>query len=129
MNQNTLNYPLPKFLFILFHELAHQFQYKKYGEEKMLELYLQRISISEAAKFMFNVENVADEFGVRKIQSLKRKGLIDFSKNDVIKGYENSSPSKLEFFIRGFREQIKSAKINDTKEISEFLYNIIKSEV
>jgi len=64
------------FLFVLFHELAHQYQYKKYGNKAMLDIYFDEMSLDDAAKFMLNVEHVADEYAVRKLKQIIRKGLI-----------------------------------------------------
>lgn len=129
LHPNVLRYGLPKFLFILFHELAHQFQFRKYGEEKMLELYLEEISIKDAAEYMFGVEKVADEFGMRKVSTLKRKGLINFSDGQVNKSYAGFTPSRFEYMIKEFRKELKLAKIDNPKKISEFLYNMIKIEM
>ena len=35
-SENVFKQPLPLFLFSVFHEFAHQYQFKKFGKEKML---------------------------------------------------------------------------------------------
>ena len=62
INNVVLNRSLEFALFVIFHEVAHQYQYKKYGEEKMYELYKDEISIEEGAKFMKEIELTADNF-------------------------------------------------------------------
>ena len=48
-NKTIFNQTLSNFLFIIFHEIAHQYQYKKYGDDKMYEFYLGDIDVKEAA--------------------------------------------------------------------------------
>jgi len=126
INPMNLNFSLGKFLFILFHELAHQYQFKKYGIEKMMEIYNQEMNIMDAGKFMHDVEKVADEFGLKKMNSLKRKGIVDFSNYDVKKGYENSTPQQFVQMIQYFRNELVKNNITDPKKISEFIYNMVK---
>ena len=70
INKILLNANLEHALFVIFHETAHQYQYKKYGEDIMYDCYLGEISDNDAAKFMKKTEEVADEFAIRKIKQL-----------------------------------------------------------
>jgi hypothetical protein len=128
LNPNILNYSLGKALFVLFHEMAHQYQFKKYGKEKMGEMYTEEISLSDAAKFLQKTENVADEFAVRKLKSLERKGLIKLNDYDIKKGYEHMSIPQIEHMVNYFRNVAKQSKSNNIDEISEYLYNMVKME-
>jgi hypothetical protein len=128
LTPRTLENTLGRFLFILFHELAHQYQFKKYGMEKMLELYSDEMDLKEAAQFMKQVESVADEFAVRKLKNLERKGLITPSRSDMFKGYDGISLERLEIMIDMFRNQLRKSNITGAKNISEFLYNMVKIE-
>ena len=71
INKIALNQRLEYLLFIIFHETAHQYQFKKYGEDIMYECYLGDISVEEAAKLMKHTEEVADEFAGKKIKQLQ----------------------------------------------------------
>lgn len=122
------NFSLSRFLFILFHELAHQYQFKKYGEEIMYDVYNNKITVKDAALFMKNVEDVADEFGMRKLQQLRRLGVINYKDNEIDMGYGNT-PNKYYFLIEEVRKLLKEKNITDSAEISEILYNWVKVEV
>jgi hypothetical protein len=128
LNPSILNYTLGKALFIIFHELAHQYQFKKYGKEKMLELYEDHITLSDAAKFMYNVEQVADEFAVRKLKSLEKKGLIEIDKLDLQKAYDNVSTHMLQALISNFRNRMRQQNVTGSDKVAEFLYNMVKIE-
>ena len=65
---------LPKALYIIFHEIAHQYQFKKYGADKMYECYTGDLSDEEAADLIKRVEEVADEFALKKVRQLINLG-------------------------------------------------------
>ena len=128
INKSVLNNSLEYVLFVIFHEVAHQYQYKKYGEQKMYDFYNDEISVMEAAKFMQYTENIADDFGARKIRELQRKGLID-SKFISPQTYKTISSNQLVAFIERMRSQMRSSNITSPDKISEFFYNTIKKEI
>ena len=95
----------------------------------MYDVYNDKISLNDAANFMKNVENVADEFGVRKLQQLRRLGFIDYKDIEVTKSYENASPVRFYLLIDQVRKLLKGKNITDSSEISEIFYNWVKVEV
>lgn len=128
INNVVLNSSLEVALFAIFHEIAHQYQYKKYGIEKMYEFYNDEISVIETAKFMKEVETIADSFASRKIRELQKMGLI--SRNFVpIEMYKNVSESQLASFISNIRSQLRSKNITSPDDISEFWYNLLKNQL
>lgn len=128
INNVVLNSSLEVALFTIFHEIAHQYQYKKYGIEKMYEFYNDEISVIETAKFMKEVETIADSFASRKIRELQKMGLI--SRNFVpIEIYKNVSESQLASFINNIRSQLRSKNITSPDDISEFWYNLLKNQL
>ena len=128
INSTALNLKLPMLLFVLFHEVAHQYQYKKYGAEKMYEFYNREIPIKEAVDFMRKVELVADEFGSRKVREFQNKGYID--KNFVPPKVYASVPDQFfGTFISNLRNEMESKNVSSPTEISELIYNKIKKQV
>ena len=128
INIIVLKRSLEDALFSIFHEIAHQYQYKKYGIEKMYEFYNDELSVIETAEFMKEVETVADSFASRKIRELQKMGLI--SRNFVpIEMYKNVSESQLASFISNIRSQLRSKNITSPDDISEFWYNLLKNQL
>ena len=128
INNKVMSLPLPLIVFIIFHEIAHQYQYKKYGLEKMSEFYFDKISLKDAAKFMKSVELVADEFADRKIREIQKKFDV-FPGYKPVKIYKNIPESYLENFIESVRKDIKNSGVTSVEEIATILYNKIKSEL
>jgi len=109
-----------KFLYALFHEIAHQYQYKKYGEKKMYEFYIGEVPIEELAKFMQLIEKTADKFAIGKLKQLG----FGWSGKGV---YEDVPLSHFIKFIAQIREKIKTEGITDYRNVSKFMYNYIKN--
>jgi hypothetical protein len=114
-------------LFIIFHELAHQHQFKKYGAEKMYELYSGDISLPDAVKFLRYTENVADQFGMRKCRELAKNGILDTSKIITKGGYDNYNDKAFEAQIVTIAKKVKEANLTSPEQISEMMYNWIKN--
>ena len=127
VNSVTLKQSLPFLLFVVFHEVAHQYQFKKYGEDVMYDCYLGDISEEQAAKFMKKTEEVADEFATRKIRELQKRELIGpFTPPQV---YKNIPMEKITMMVNNFRSDMKRKNIDSPTKISEYFYNMVKSEL
>lgn len=128
ISTKVLQLPLPMIVFIIFHEIAHQYQYKKYGLEKLSEFYFDKISLKDAAKFMKNVELVADEFADRKIREIQKKFGV-FSGYKPVKVYKNIPEVHLENFIEFIRKEVRDSGVTSLEDIAEILYNKIKGKL
>lgn len=128
INNSVLNSDFSFFLFVLFHEIAHQYQFKKYGIELMYKIYTGEIGIDEAAKFVKNVEDVADEFGVRKVRQIESLygDKIKVSSSGLYKPYKNMPLSSLKYMITNIIKVLKENNYKDITDISEIMYNHIK---
>jgi hypothetical protein len=128
INKIALNQRLEYLLFIIFHETAHQYQFKKYGEDIMYECYLGDISVEEAAKLMKHTEEVADEFAGKKIKQLQKQGLLDkgFIPPSL---YKNAPISQIVAMVGFYRSQLKQQNITTPDKISEFFYNMVKNNI
>lgn len=124
INNDVLKMSLPYVLYVIFHELAHQYQYRKYGIDKMYDLYLGKISIKEGAIWLKNIEEVADDFAIRKLrQVVKSTNKMNISK--IKKNYDNIPLEQYEKLVSSIISLIKKEDFTDKNEISEILYNNI----
>jgi hypothetical protein len=113
-------------LFIIFHELAHQYQFKKYGEEKMMGLYLNEIPLDEAAESMAKYEAVADEFAIRKVRELQQKKLLPMDVK-ARKGYGNyPSPQIFKGMLEKIRTELTRSGVDNIDKAAEYIYNMVK---
>jgi hypothetical protein len=124
-SEGVFKQPLPLFLFTVFHEFAHQHQFRKYGKEKMMELYTDKISNEEGAKIMREIELVADEFAIRKLRELQKYGHLQ---NMVLpRGfYKNTPMESFVAMVKHLKSHIKDMGLKTPEEISNVFYNWLK---
>lgn len=124
-NTNIFKLPITEFLFTIFHEIAHQYQYKKYGIEKMTNFYSEDLPIEEAAKFMRHTEIVADDLATRKLREIQKYGYLQ--NLNIPKGYYKLAPlSQFEKLIENIKWALPNLKNADPEKRNEILYNWIK---
>jgi len=127
INPSAFNQSLINFLFTLFHEIAHQYQYEKYGHQKMTEIYTNRLSIDEAANFMFNIEIVADEFATRKLRELVKLGYLDKNTKLPTGFYKTLPIDNFKRLISTVKSKIPNVEDKTPEQINKVLYNWIKN--
>lgn len=127
INSIAIRQKLEFLLFLIFHEVAHQYQFKKYGVDVMYDCYLGDITEREAAEFMKKTEEVADEFAARKIRQLQKMGLI--GQYNPPQMYKNVPIQQITMMISGYRNDMRRKNINSQLKVSEYFYNLVKSEL
>ena len=128
INKQILSRRLEDALFVILHEISHQYQFKKYGEDIMYDCYIGELSNEEAADFMKHTEEVADEFAGRKMRQLQNKGLI--SKNfRSPQMYKNLPIQQVSMMVQQYKNQMRRMNINSPEKVSEYFYNMVKSDL
>jgi hypothetical protein len=64
-----LQFPKEVLLYILFHEVAHQYQYRKHGKNLMMKAYTE-LPIEEAVDELLWVESIADRLAMLSLRSI-----------------------------------------------------------
>jgi len=128
INNMILSHSLPMVLFIIFHEIAHQYQFKKYGDEEMYKCYVGDVTLDEAAEFMKKTEMVADRFASLKVRQLMNSGYLDTS-FVAPQMYKNVPISQLKTMIGQFRQEFERRNVTSPDEIAAVMYNKVKSNL
>jgi ribosomal protein L17 len=130
INSSVFSRDLNEIMYVIFHEIAHQYQYKKYGRDKIYNLYLGELNLDDAIKFLKFVETVADQFAIRKCRELHKLGLLD-RVGLVKKGfYENIWNQHLfKKIIQDLRNLMKKNNITKPEEVSETIYNFLINKI
>lgn len=110
-------------LYVVFHEIAHQYQYKKYGGEFMYKIYQNEVDIDEAVKTLRGYETVADQFAMRKLREFLKLGLIQKWGIPTKGTYEGISDGHLKEILLKLRDIILKSGVTDVEKISETYYN------
>jgi uncharacterized protein (DUF2132 family) len=128
INSNLLGQPLGYLLFVVFHEIAHQYQFKKYGKDEMYKCYIGDISIEEAADFLRRTEIVADKYGAMKVIQLQKSGLLK-SNYKPVGQYKNKSNKDIENLVSMVRRMLSQNRVTSADQVSEYLYNMVKKDL
>ena len=124
INIDLLKLPIEYFIYILFHEISHQYQYNKYGENLTLDIYTNDKDIDYAVNKLMYLEKVADRLAILKKNYLFNK--YGIKRNEVIPRYLNITDSS--YFIKHINNIRKDVQINNLKKITD-INNFIYSNV
>lgn len=117
-------------MFVIFHEIAHQHQYNKYSKELIYDMYTGEIETEGAIKFLRYIENVADQFSIRKCRELQKLGVIPQDQQVVdAGGYDHYTDKMFEGYLNMLKNKIQNAGLTDPEDISELIYNMIKPKL
>lgn len=125
INRDLLDGSLHMVLFVIFHELGHQYQFKKYGVDQMYECYLGNMTIEESINFVRNIEITADEFAIRKIREFVNYGYLIPSFNPP-RIYKDISDEKIKSVIEEFKTEFVKNNVTTPEGISSLMYELIK---
>jgi len=106
ISSDIFRYKVPNMIFVLFHELAHYYQYKKYGNEFAMSVYTNPPSeIDEDVDFLREIETTADRFARLKTSHYINK--YEMKDSITLPGYSHFSDSFLEYHLLRIKDQIK----------------------
>ena len=127
IDSSVLKFPFARFLYVVFHEIGHTYQFKKYGQTKKWMMYFNQQSVLESALFMKYCENVADEFAIRKLREFVKLGLLSPNEIEEIKpSYKNIPLGYFLKFIENFRQKVREKGITNSSQINDLLYYYVK---
>jgi len=122
-----LNSPLEFCLYGLFHEIAHQYQYKKYGDQ-ISKIFLTDKNMEKNAMFLRKIELGADSYALKKCRDLARQGVLDGGKIRNAGVYSSFEEKDFKKYLKSFRKVIKLHNISDVSEMDDIFYEYITGE-
>lgn len=129
INSVVFESSIENFFYILFHEIAHQYQYKKYGKDFAYKIYLGKIHIEDGVQMIKNTETIADEFAIRKCREFVKIGLLDKNKIRKHGVYKNTPIKHFYSLLSDWSKLLREKNVTDSEDVSEIIYNyIIKTQ-
>lgn len=119
--------PLEYCLYGLFHEIAHQYQYRKYGD-RISRIFLTDKNVKENANFLRKIELTADSYSLKKCRDLARKGILQMDKIQKAGSYSNFELKDFIDYLKSFRKIIKLHGISDVSQMDDIFYEYITGE-
>ena len=129
VSRAALKFSIPKMLYVILHEVAHQYQYTKHGEELAEGLYFNDTADLDCAHELLRIENIADRYAIRLARYLLVKHNIPFRALELNPVYKDVTPAYIASHIRTLKAQIKTSGLTNVHEINDLLYNVIKQEI
>jgi len=124
VNTSVLRSSFKYALYVILHEIAHQMQYSKHGEDFAQALFLDNLSDQQLAQLLRKIELTADRYAVAKCKQILKKFINDAS--DVRGFYAGTSDAQLLSHIHRVRNAVKQHKLDNINDINEWIYNSIK---
>jgi hypothetical protein len=120
---------IPSILFSIFHELAHFYQYRKYGHDFALSIYTNDISaIEEDVDKLLEIENTANKFGLMKARFYLRKYEIDAGNIDGLAANTYGNRNFVVHHVKSLKEAVQGMHpdARSIEQINEYIYNLFK---
>jgi hypothetical protein len=116
----------PEYMFyIILHEVSHQYQYKKYGKDLVLDIYNNTLEIESAVDKLLWLEKTADRLAIKKMKyifSICKKKPID-----IIPRYLNLTDTEyFKKYILKIREDVKNFELKTIEDINNHIHKTIK---
>jgi len=129
LNSNVLNNNFCYFLYALLHETSHYYQFKKHGMDIEINAFMSD-SVTEVADKILDIEVVADRLALRKFNMFVKKYDLQCNKPKLYYNTIKNDKGSYQYFlsyIEDLIKKIKSNKISSYTELTDFIYNMVKS--
>jgi len=127
INRNVLQRSLENALYVILHEISHQYQYSKYGKDVMWDAYNSIIDIEQAVDLLMNIELAADRLAVLKTLSLLKKYGVENTKA-IQSTYSKTPRSYFKSHLESLRDVVKEKGIDSIEGANELMYNKLKEK-
>jgi hypothetical protein len=113
-------------LFVILHEISHQYQYSKHGEELAMQIYKQNIPVEMAATVLRHIEDTAD----RLARQMMNRLFVKYDLPPISRGlsYGHMSDESLIRYITSVREMVKTNKLKTIKQINDKLIELVNTK-
>lgn len=128
ISYKVLNLPIDYTLYIILHEITHQYQYKKYGKDLALEIYRSNTSIDDAIESLLYLEQSADRLALMKLNNIIKKNNTKITVNITPRYLNLNNFDYIRKYIQMVRDEVTDKNYMTIESINEFLHNRIKLE-
>ncbi len=124
INTKVLQLPIEYLLYIILHEVAHQYQYNKHGKDLVLDVYIGNLTLKSAASKLLMIERIADRLAIKKLNSILNTNNVP---QRVVPRYLNVTGTEpMQKYLIEIRAGINVHKFKTIEEINNYIYDLIK---
>ena len=125
LNSIIFELPVHYFLYVVLHEISHQYQYKKYGKDFVLKSYLDPNLYMD----FWKAEVIADRLAIIKTLQILRKNNKDSNIKLVSVYNTDDKKDQIKFYLDNIHKEIKKLDIKTIDEINKYLIQKSKKDV
>lgn len=122
----VFRFPTEYMLYMILHEISHQYQYKKYGKNLVLDVYLNNTPLQDATEKLLAIEKVADRFALMKMKQIFKNNNVISRINPLPRYLNMSDLTKMKEHVQSMREDVAKLNLETIEEINNHLYKKIK---
>jgi hypothetical protein len=111
---------------MILHEISHQYQYKKYGKNLILDVYLNNTPLQDATEKLLYIEKIADRFAIMKMKQIFKNNNVISQINPVPRYLNMTDLTKMKEHVQSMREDVSKLNLKTIEDINNHLYNKIK---
>ncbi len=117
ISTKLLDLPIEYLVYVILHEVSHQYQYTKHGKDIALDVYLDNLNIDKAAQKLLTIEQIADRLAILKLNKLLKNNNI--SVNDL---------TQIKNHIIKIRSEVNDLGLKRIEEINDHILKTINKE-
>lgn len=122
----VFRFPTEYMLYMILHEISHQYQYKKYGKNLVLDVYLNNTPLQEATEKLLCIEKIADRLALMKMKHIFKNNNVISQINPVPRYLNMTDLTKMKEHVQSMRDAVAKLNLKTIEEINNHLYSKIK---
>lgn len=112
-------------MYVILHEVSHQYQYKKHGKNISLDIYNGDITIKKAAEKLLFLEKAADRLAIKKLKSIFRSNNIPMDIDPIPRYLNLTNTEYLEKYLSGIRDDVKKHNLLSIEDINNYVHSTL----
>lgn len=114
-------------LYVILHEVSHQYQYKKHGKNVALNVYIDTVEdIEQATQRLLWLESSADRLALMKLKHILFANKTKLSVEIKPRYLHLTNTDYLKKYITELRQEVKNLNLSSIEEINNHIHNKIK---
>jgi hypothetical protein len=126
ISYKVLDLPTDYMLYVILHEVAHQYQYKKYGKNLVLAVYQNETTIDSAIERLLYYEQQADRLAIKKLNSIVKKNNTKIIVNIIPRYLNINNFDYIRSYIENIRLEVADKNYTTIESINAYLHNRIR---
>jgi predicted metal-dependent hydrolase len=127
LSTKLFDLPIEYLVYVILHEVSHQYQYKKYGKDLVLDVYLSDLDLDKAAQKLLRVEQIADRLAIMKLNSILKSNRI-LNKKVKSRYLEVTDLTQIKNHISKIRSEVNSLGLKTIEDINDHILKTINKE-